>query len=165
MSWGVAIWAGAMAVLAAGLAVTRPSPVHALLLVLAALVAIAVAFFALDAAFAGAIQLLIYAGAVVAVFVFAVMTVEAGPEAMAEERARLRAAWPLPTAIAAAAFLPILMGLGTGRTPEGASGETGVAALGALMFGPWAVATELLSLLLIAGMIGVRALWRRRGAR
>jgi NADH:ubiquinone oxidoreductase subunit 6 (subunit J) len=33
------------------------------------------------------------------------------------------------------------------------------------MFGDWAVVTELVSLLLIAGMIGVRVLGRRKGGR
>jgi NADH-quinone oxidoreductase subunit J len=160
VSWGVAIWAGALALAAAALAVTRDSVVHALLLLLGALVALAVAFFALASPFAGAIQLLIYAGAVVAVFVFVVMTIEAGPEARARERALFAGAWRAPAAVAALAFLPMLIGLGGGApgTPAG----VGPAELGLLMFGDWAVATELVSLLLIAGLIGVRALGRTR---
>jgi NADH-quinone oxidoreductase subunit J len=162
MSWGLAIWAGALALAAAVAAVTRDSVVHALLFLLGALVALGVAFFALAAPFAGAIQLLIYAGAVVAVFVFVVMTVEAGPEARARERALLAGAWRWPALVAALAFLPILVGLGRGG--PGTPGPAGAAELGLLMFGNWAVATELVSLLLIAGMIGVRALGRKRSA-
>jgi len=43
MSWAIAIWAGALALAAAALAVTRDSVVHALLLLLGALVALAAA--------------------------------------------------------------------------------------------------------------------------
>jgi NADH-quinone oxidoreductase subunit J len=160
MSWGLAIWASALALAAAALAVTRDSVVHALLLLLAALVALGVAFFSLASPFAGAIQLLIYAGAVVAVFVFVIMTVEAGPEARARERALFAGAWRWPALVAMAAFLPMLIGLG--GTAEGTPGGVGASDLGLLMFGDWAVATELVSLLLLAGMIGVRALSRKR---
>lgn len=159
MSWAVAILAGALALAAALLAVTRDAVVHGLLLLLAALVALAVAFFALAAPFAGAIQLLVYAGAVVAVFVFVVMTVEAGPEARARERALLAGAWQVPAAVAALALVGMVAGLGGGGA--GAPAPSGAAALGLLMFGDWAVATELVSLLLIAGLIGVRALGRK----
>jgi len=40
-----------------------------------------------------------------------------------------------------------------------------VQALGALLFGPWAVVVELASSLLLAGLIGVRHLGRRSGRR
>jgi NADH-quinone oxidoreductase subunit J len=161
VSWGVAIWAAGLALLSAVLAVSRPSPVHALLLLLAALVALAVAFFAVSAAFAGAVQLLIYAGAIVAVFVFVVMTVDPGPEAMARERARLRGAWLLPGAVAALAVLPLLVGLAGDGVAPATSGNIGAGALGGLLFGRWALVTELVSLLLVAAMIGVRLLGRR----
>ncbi len=163
MSWALATWAAALALAAVILAVTRDSVVHALLLLLAALIALGVAFFALASPFAGAIQLLIYAGAVVAVFVFVVMTVEAGAEARARERALFSGAWPLPAGVAALALLPMLIGLG--GTAPATPGQTGAADVGRLMFGDWAVATELVSLLLIAGMIGVRVLGRRKRGR
>lgn len=161
MSWGLALWAGAAALAASALAVTRPNVVHALLCLLAALVALGGAFFALGADFAGAIQLLIYAGAVVAVFVFVVMTIDASPERLAEARAGLRATWRLPAALAAAALLPILGALLLGHGTPGAPAPSGAAELGLLMFGDWAVATELATLLLLAGLMGVRLLGRR----
>lgn len=161
MSWALAIWAGILALAATIAAITRPSPVHALLLLLAALISLGVAFFALAAPFAGAIQLLIYAGAIVAVFVFAVMTVEAGPEARAAERERMRGAWRVPAGVAVLALLPVLGGLGGAETAPGTPAPVTAQALGLTMFGSWAVATELVSLLLIAGLIGVRVLGRR----
>ena len=161
MSWIAAIWAAFAALLAAGLAVTRPSVVHGLLFLLAALICLGMAFFALAANFAGAIQLLIYAGAVTAVFVFVVMTIEAGPEALAEERRRLKAAWPAPAAVTGIAVLPILAGLGFGEADPGTPAAVGAREVGLLMFGDWAVLTELVTLLLLAALIGVHHLGRR----
>lgn len=165
MSWLLATWAGALALLAALVAVTRPNIVHALLFLLAALIALGAAFFALAADFAGAIQLLIYAGAIVALFVFVVMTVDASPDKLAEERARIRAAWKGPALLAGLALVPILVALLAAPLDGGAPAPATAAALGSLMFGPWAVVTELATLLLLAGMIAVRHIGRRHPRR
>jgi len=164
MSWGFAIWAATLAFAAAVLAVTRTSAVHALLLLLACLIALGVAFFAMAANFAGAIQLLIYAGAVVAVFVFVVMTVDGSAAALAREREFLRRAWRWPALIVGLCVIPILFGIGGGEMGAGQPAPAPARDLGLLMFGDWGVATELVALLLIAGMLGVRHLGRRTGA-
>jgi NADH-quinone oxidoreductase subunit J len=163
MSWLVATLAGALAVAAVILSVTRPNVVHALLWLVAALVAIAAAFFALGAAFAGAVQILIYAGAVVAVFVFVVMTVDTSGPALARERAALARAWKAPAALAALAVLPVLAAALLEGPTAAAPVAIGPAALGGLLFGPWAVAVELVSILLLAGLLGVRHVGRRLG--
>jgi len=165
MSWGFAIWAATLAFAAAVMAVTRASAVHALLLLLASLLALGVAFFAMAANFAGVIQLLIYAGAVVAVFVFVVMTVDAGEAAMAREREMLRSAWRWPALFVGLSVIPILFGIGGGPMGEGAPAAADTRELGLLLFGDWGVATELVALMLIAGMIGVRHLGRNLGPR
>src|SRR3989442_7290458 len=71
------VWAVALALVASSLAVVlRPSLFHAGLYLAAALVAAAVVFLLLDAAFLFAVQLLLYAGGVVTVLVFAIMLTE-----------------------------------------------------------------------------------------
>ncbi|GAA5070722.1 NADH-quinone oxidoreductase subunit J [Roseibacterium beibuensis] len=165
MSWGLAIWAATVAFGAAILAVTRPSAVHALLLLLASLISLGVGFFAMAANFAGAIQLLIYAGAVVAVFVFVVMTIDAGDEAMAAERELLRHAWRWPALIVSLSVVPVIFGIGGGAMGEGDPAPALASDLGLLMFGDWSAVTELITLLLIAGMLGVRHLGRKLGPR
>jgi NADH-quinone oxidoreductase subunit J len=165
MSWGFAIWAATLAFGAALLAVTRASAVHALLLLLACLISLGVAFFAMAANFAGAIQLLIYAGAVVAVFVFVVMTVDADAAAIAREREILRHAWRWPALIVGLSVIPILFGIGGSEMGAGTPAPTLAEDLGLLMFGEWSVATELVALMLIAGMLGMRHLGRNLGPR
>lgn len=162
MSWAVACFAGLMAVVAAALAVTRPNIVHALMLFVAGLIALAAAFFALNASFAGAIQILIYAGAIIAVFVFVVMTADTGAEALAAERRGLLAAWKAPAAVAGLIVLVVTLGLGVSIAAGDAPVPTTARDLGLLLFGPWAIVTELASLLLLAGLLGVRHLARRR---
>jgi NADH-quinone oxidoreductase subunit J len=151
------LWAGAVALLAALLAVTRATVVHALMYLVAMLLTLAAMFFALGAGFAGAMQILIYAGAIVAVFVFVVMTVDSSPEAAALERSRLRRGWRGPALLVVVMLLPLLAGIAGG----GAIVPVSARAVGALLFGPWALAVELASFLLLAALLGARHLARR----
>jgi NADH-quinone oxidoreductase subunit J len=164
MTWAghFAVWAGALSLVAMALAVTRPGVVHALIWVVAGLLALASAFFALGAGFAAAVQILIYAGAIIAVFVFVVMTIDSGPETLARERARLGAGWALPLGLVGLVLAPAAFGLVAGAAP-GAPAPRPVPpeALGALLFGPWAVAVEAASAILIAALLGARHLARR----
>lgn len=165
MSAWLALASGGLALMAAAIAVSRPNPVHALLGLIAMLLALAAAFLALGAALAAVLQILIYAGAIVVVFVFVVMTLDASRSARARERITLAKAWPFPAAITLLVILPFLL-LPVGEGPD-AVAPVDARAVGLLLFGPWAVVVELASLLLLAGLIGVRHLGRRerRGAR
>jgi NADH-quinone oxidoreductase subunit J len=155
---GFVAWAGAIALLAALLAVTRAAIVHALMYLVAMLLALAAMFFALGASFAGALQILVYAGAIVAVFVFIVMTVDSSPGAVEGERQRLRGAWRGPLLLTVAMLVPLLAGVGGGSaTPPLALPAR---AVGGLLFGPWALAVELASFLLLAALLGARILSR-----
>ncbi|WP_145106975.1 NADH-quinone oxidoreductase subunit J family protein [Cereibacter sediminicola] len=161
MSNLAAIWCASVALACAILAVTRPSVVHALIWLVAALLSLAGCFFAVGAGFAGAVQILIYAGAIVAVFVFVVMTADASPEALARERARLAQGWRRPAAAVGLVALPLALGLLAGGTSPAAAPDSGLS-LGAILFGPWAVAVEVASGLLLAALMGARHLGRRR---
>jgi NADH-quinone oxidoreductase subunit J len=160
------VWAGAVALVAMAAAITRPNVVHALIWVVAGLLSLAAGFFALGAGFAGAVQILIYAGAIIAVFVFVVMTIDSGPEAMARERARLAAGWKGPLLAMLLVLVPALFVLLAGPQTTGAAPQpVPPRALGALLFGPWTVAVEAASAMLIAALLGARHLARREGGR
>ena len=63
----------AVAVAATLMVVTRASAVHALLYLIVSLLAVAVVFFVLGAPFVAALEVIIYAGAVMVLFVFVIM--------------------------------------------------------------------------------------------
>jgi NADH-quinone oxidoreductase subunit J len=166
MTTFVTLWCATAALVSAALAVTRPNVVHGLIWLVATLLSLAAAFFALGAAFAGAVQILVYAGAILAVFVFVVMTYDSAPEALARERARLAAAWRLPAAVVAAVALPLALGLwGAPDAPAAALAEVPARRVGALLFGPWALAVEIASCLLLAALLGARHLGRKGDGR
>jgi NADH-quinone oxidoreductase subunit J len=80
----------AIAVLATILVITRTNAVHALLYLVVSLLAVAMVFFTLGAPFAAALEVIIYAGAIVVLLVFVVMMLNQGPVSIAQERAWLR---------------------------------------------------------------------------
>ena len=79
----------AVAVLATLAVITRRNAVHALLYLIVSLLAVAVIFFILGAPFVAALEVIIYAGAIMVLFVFVVMMlggVPAGPKAGGQRR-------------------------------------------------------------------------------
>lgn len=159
MSPLLAAYAGAFALISAAIAVTRPSAVHALVYLLVMLLALAVSFFALGAAFAAVLLIMVYAGAIVVLFVFVVMTLPISPEAITRERAALKRAWPVPLILSVLVVAPFVFGAFAmpGRHP---ALPVSAQEVGRLLFGPWALVIELASLLLLAGLIGVRHIGR-----
>ncbi len=69
---------GLIAILATLRVITHTNPVHALLYLIISLLAISGVFFALGAHFAGALEIIVYAGAIMVLFVFVVMMLNPG---------------------------------------------------------------------------------------
>jgi NADH-quinone oxidoreductase subunit J len=91
-------WAPAViALLTTALAITRSNPVHALLWFVLSLLAMAIIFFGLGAAFAAALEVIVYAGAVVVLFLFVVMMLSLDRAAALREKIFMaRPVWTVP---------------------------------------------------------------------
>jgi len=152
--------AGAVALCATLMAITRRSPVHALLYLIVSLLAVAVVFALLGAPFVAALEVVVYAGAIVVLFVFLVMLLNLGPRAAEQERRWLGwRVWIGPALLAlvlAAELVFLLLG-----TPGGASGPViGPRRVGTLLYGPFLIGVELASFLLLAGLVAAYHLGR-----
>ncbi len=79
----------AVAVLATIMVITRKNAVHALLYLIVSLLAVAVIFYVLGAPYIAALEVIIYAGAIMVLFVFVIMMVQAGAKAPSQESALL----------------------------------------------------------------------------
>lgn len=146
--------AGAIAVIATALTITRRHAVHALLYLVLSLLAIAVVFYTIGAPFIAALEVIIYAGAIMVLFIFVVMMLNLG-RAAAEQEARWQkpGMWIGPAILAAAliAELAYVVSAGVGTAEANVIGprEVGIA-----LFGPYLIGVELASLLLMAGLVG-----------
>jgi NADH-quinone oxidoreductase subunit J len=151
----------ALAVGATAIALTRANAAHALIYLIVSLLAVAVLFFLLGAAFAAALQVLIYAGAIMVLFIFVVMMLNLGAAGVERERAWLGGRiWAAPALITAVLLLEVLVLLDHGGART-AGAAVPPKAVGLALFGPYVLAVELASMLLLAALVGAYHVARR----
>lgn len=145
---------GLIAVLATLRVITHTNPVHALLYLIISLLAIACVFFSLGAYFAGALEIIVYAGAIMVLFVFVVMMLNLGQSVIEQERNWLKpSAWVGPGVVALALLVVLVKGiLSIGDAPI-AGDMIDAKAVGISLFGPYVLAVELASMLLLSGLV------------
>jgi len=154
---------GLVAVLATLGVITNANPVHALLYLIISLIAVAMVFFSLGAPFAGALEIIVYAGAIMVLFVFVVMMLNLGEETASRERAWLKpGTWLGPALLAASLLLVLIATLWRGDIGLVIEGETLTAkAVGMTLFGPWLIVVELAAMLLLAALVTASHVGRR----
>ena len=155
--------AGALATASTVMAITRLDAVHALLYLIVSLLAVALMFFALGAPFVAALEVIIYAGAIMVLFVFVVMMLNLGPASIAQEHQWLHPRmWIGPTILAVMLIAELLYLLAQpGDRPAGLA-VVGPKDVGLALFGRYLIGVELAAMLLLAGLVGAYHLGRRR---
>ena len=146
---------------AAGL-VLRRNPIHGALLLVVNLGCVAAFYLMLGAEFLAAAQVIVYAGAIMVLFIFAIMVLIPGKEETGPDPRRRLRVWAAP--VAGLLFVQVLTWLLLSRAPAPAAPPAagGVEAIGRLLFGDYLFPFELTSVLLLAAMVGVLLLARRR---
>jgi NADH-quinone oxidoreductase subunit J len=149
----IAFWLVAAALVAASLAVVlTPNLFHAVLFLAGALVATGVVFLLLGSPFLFAVQLLLYAGGVVTILVFAIMLTER----LVGERLTQTNRFILQGTVVAAAVLVGVVGflLRSGRPGPLPAVRDWIAEVALALTGPYAGVFELLGVLLVAALLG-----------
>lgn len=165
---------GIIAIASAIAFVTRQSPVAAALWLVSTMFSLAAMYVMLDAHFIGAIQVLVYAGAIMVVFLFVIMLLNLGrPSELADVRGL---GWRLTAGAVGLAILAQILTLGRPAIAERfqvAEGEAArqVAARGAIapiaepLFNEYLLAFEVTSVLLLVAIVGAVVLGKPRGRR
>lgn len=155
--------AAAVAVMSTAMVITRSNAVHALLYMIVSLLSLALIFFTLGAPFVAALEVIIYAGAIVVLFVFVIMMLNLGAEMTARERRWLQPkAWIGPAILTAILFAEFLVVVATEPAAAvGAPAGVGVKRVGAALYGRYVLGVELAAMLLLAGLVGAFHLGRR----
>jgi NADH-quinone oxidoreductase subunit J len=153
--------AAAVSLAATALVITRTNASHALIYLIVSLLAIAVVFYLLGAPFAAALEIVIYAGAIMVLFLFVVMMLNLGRGSVEQERSWLHPRmWIGPGFLTLVLFLEMVYLIA--GNPQGTSGVPVTPKIvGQTLFGPYLLAVELASVLLLAAMIGAFHLGRR----
>jgi NADH-quinone oxidoreductase subunit J len=155
----------AASVAAAILAVTRKNPVHSMLWVLALFLHVAGIFLLVGAEFLAAVQVIVYAGAILVFYLFFLMLLDMPREVAGP---RFGAHWPL-CAAAGLAFAGMAWYAGgsglaqTAQPPADAPPSTGtLSAIGTALFTEFALPFEIASLILLAAIVGAVVVARRK---
>ncbi|MCC7362258.1 MAG: NADH-quinone oxidoreductase subunit J [Anaerolineales bacterium] len=151
----------AVAVISTVLVITHTNAVHALLYLIVSLLAVALIFFALGAPFIAALELIIYAGAIMVLFIFVMMILNLGEAATQQERRWLNPRLWVGPAILTIVLLAELVVTLSNTSPLAGGSVVGPKQVGMLMFGPYLLGVELASILLLAGLVGAYHLARR----
>jgi NADH-quinone oxidoreductase subunit J len=142
---------------------------YSVLLLIASFGALSGLYVLLEAPFVAVIQIIVYAGAIMVLFLFVVMLLNVPKEDSEEARLRGLVA-PGVTNMGAILALALIAELGWALTRHG--GESGafpggavssVAAIGRLLFGEYAFPFEVTSILILVAMVGAVVLARREG--
>ncbi|TAN20058.1 MAG: NADH-quinone oxidoreductase subunit J [Chitinophagaceae bacterium] len=155
--------ASIIAILATIMVITGRNAIHSLLFLIVSLLAIGVVFFTLGAPFMAALEVIIYAGAIMVLFVFVIMMLNLGKayEKMEESWFSYKA-WLGPGILCI-----ILLGeliyvftvtKGSGRQLTVISPQE----VGMTLFGPYILGVELAAMLLMTGIIGAYHIGRRK---
>jgi NADH-quinone oxidoreductase subunit J len=143
--------------------VLRRNPIHGALFLVTNLGSIAGLYLLLHAEFLAAAQVIVYAGAIMVLFVFAIMVLIPGREETGPDPLRRYRLFAIP--LGGVLLLEIVLVLLSRRPvprPPAAAQSGGVAAVGRLLFTDYLFPFELTSVLLLAAMVGVLVLAKRR---
>lgn len=155
--------ASAIAIISTLLVITRTNGVHALLYLIVSLLSVAVMFLTLGAPFIAALEVIVYAGAIMVLFIFVVMMLNLGKEAAWQEKKLLSPGmWIGPGLLALALFIELAYVLANKGIASFEYQYTSPTDVGLALFGPYLLAAEMAAMLLMAGIVGAYHIGRRK---
>jgi NADH-quinone oxidoreductase subunit J len=157
-----------VAVVASLLVIGQKNPVYSVLLLIASFGALSGLYVLLEAPFAAVIQIIVYAGAIMVLFLFVVMLLNAPHEDTEEDLHRHPLLRPGPMRfgglLAVALMLELVWALESARRDTGRVASTAVSsvsAIGRALFTDYAFPFEVTSILILVAMVGAVVLARR----
>src|SRR3954463_10736890 len=161
----------AVAVIASLLVIAQRNPIYSVLLLIASFGALSGLYVMLDAPFVAVTQIIVYAGAIMVLFLFVVMLLNAPHEETEHDERVHPLLRPGPMRFGAVLALVLAIELwwalgrggDTGAFPNGA--VTSVAVIGRALFTEYAFPFEVTSILILVAMMGAVVLAKRETAR
>ena len=152
-----------IAVLATLMVVIGRNAIHALLYLIVSLFAVAVLFYLIGAPFAAALEVIVYAGAIMVLFVFVIMMLNVGRDPhLAEQPWTTLSHWIGPALLCAVLLVQWLWILDQDVSGGVAGNTVAAESVGIALFSRYLLATEMAGLLLLAALVGAFHLGRKR---
>ncbi|WP_323842327.1 MULTISPECIES: NADH-quinone oxidoreductase subunit J [unclassified Moraxella] len=150
-----------VAIIASLRVVTHANPVHAILSLIVLLLAVAGIFFILGAPFAGILEMIVYAGAILVLFVFVIMMLNLGNDTTQEKAWLSAQAWATPTALALiiGAVMSIIL-VNADSTPL-STHTVDAKTVGQHLYGQYVLLVELAAFLLLGALVAAYHLGKK----
>jgi NADH-quinone oxidoreductase subunit J len=149
------------------LTITRRSPVHSAIWLITSLLGIAGLYLLLRAEFLAGVQIILYVGGIMVLFVFVIMLVNL--DAAAKERRFSGQKWPAAACVLALALQALwFVAEGAGRfklaqpSPAGGEGIGNSEQISRVLFSQYLLPFELASILLLVAIIGAVVMAKKR---
>jgi NADH-quinone oxidoreductase subunit J len=144
-----------VAILATLMVITRYHPIHALLYLVVSFMAVAMIFVSLGAPFVAALEVILYAGAIIVLLIFAVMMMNVGTETARQEKEWLKPrVWIGPSLLALVLLAEMVTLLVKGSSTDMDLPVVEVRRVSLSLYREYVIAVELAGFLLMAGIVG-----------
>jgi NADH-quinone oxidoreductase subunit J len=145
----------AVAILSTIMVITRYQPIHALLYLVVSFLAVASIFLSLGAPFVAVLEVIIYAGAIIVLFIFVVMMLNLGNDTAIQEKKWLQPkVWIGPSLLALVLLVEIIVLVLKGNDPTMQISVVEPRRVSVSVYGEYIIAVELTGFLLMAGIVG-----------
>lgn len=151
-----------VAILSTVLAISGRNAIHSLLLLIVSLLSISVIFFILGAPFIAALEVIIYAGAIMVLFIFVIMMLNVGLEKETESKWLRPRMWIIPSLLTFILLVDFLVTLKNMKYQEFQGQMILPKQVGISLFTTYLLGVEIAAMLLLAGIVGAYHLGRQK---
>lgn len=155
--------ASIIAIFSTIMVITRHNAVHALLYLIVSLLAVSVIFYIIGAPFVAALEVIIYAGAIVVLFVFVIMMLNLSTEPTEVESKWLKPKmWLVPGILTLILLIEFIIILSSAQKPLLTGNVIGPKDIGISLYTTYILGVELAGMLLLSGIVGAYHLGRQK---
>jgi NADH-quinone oxidoreductase subunit J len=146
--------AAVIAIISTIMAISGRNAIHSLLYLILSLLAISVIFYLLSAPFIAALEVIIYAGAIMVLFIFVTMMLNIGLERETEKKWLRPRMWILPSILAAILLINLIFAVKNVQVMPSDKEAIQPKQVGISLFSTYLLGVEIAAILLMAGVIG-----------
>lgn len=152
-----------VAIIASFRVISHANPVHAILSLIVSLLAVAGIFFILGASFAGVLEIIVYAGAILVLFVFVIMMLNLGDDTTLEKSWLSLQAWATPMMLSLIIFAVLLAFMTNTKNDFLVLNSSSISAktVGTALFTQYVLITQLAAFLLLGALVAAYHLGKR----
>jgi NADH-quinone oxidoreductase subunit J len=146
--------AGFVAIVSTIMAISGRNAIHSLLYLILSLLAVSVIFYLLSAPFIAALEVIIYAGAIMVLFIFVTMMLNIGIERETEKKWLRPRMWIIPSILAAVLLVNLILAVKSVQAIPARLEAIQPKQVGISLFSTYLLGVEIAAILLMAGVIG-----------